>query len=116
MRFAIGRTSSVTRRAAAQLVAGVLLILEMIGGPNVYGMLTTSGRLDESLAGAQGPVNVRVDLGFEPQAFHTRTLQRHGVFGGKISDRSVRLFQVTPGSLTALARLYWIDSITPIER
>lgn len=110
------RSSSVSRRAAAQLVAGALLILVMIGGPGVYGMLTASGRLDESLAGSQRPVNVRVDLDFEPQAFHIRSLQRLGVFGGKISEHSVRLFQVSPGSLTALARLYWVDSITPIER
>jgi len=110
------RSPSVTRRAATQLVIGVLLILVMIAGPTLFGMVTASGRLDESLAGAQQPVNVRVDLGFEPQAFHTRSLQRHGVFGGKISDRSVRLFQVSPDSLLALSHLYWIDSITPIQR
>jgi hypothetical protein len=97
-------------------VVGLLLILMMIWGPGVYGMLTTPGRLHESLAGVQRPVDVRVDLDFKPQAFHTRTLQRHGVFGGKVSERSVRLFQVTPDSLTALARLYWIVSITPIQR
>jgi hypothetical protein len=107
---------SVTRRATIQLVVGLLLILVMIWGPGVYGMLTTSGRLDESLAGVQRPVDVRVDLDFKPQAFHTNTLQQHGVFGGKVSDNSVRLFQVTPDSLTALARLYWIVSITPIRR
>ena len=109
-------SSGVTKHAALQLATGVLLIVVMIWGPGVYGMLTASGRLDESLAGVQRPVDVRVDLDFEPQAFHTRTLQSHGVFGGKISDRSVRLFQVSPGSLTALARLYWIVSITPIQR
>ena len=116
MSLAEGGSSSVTRRAAVQLAIGVLLIAVMIWGPSVYGMLTTSGRLDESLSGIQRPVDVRVDLDFKPQAFHTRTLQQHGVFGGKPSDKSVRLFQVTPDSLTALSRLYWIVSITAIPR
>jgi hypothetical protein len=109
-------SSSITKRAAVQLAIGVVLIAVMIWGPGVFGMLSTSGRLDESLAGVERPVDVRVDLDFKPQAFHTNTLQQHGVFGGKPSDKSVRLFQVTPDSLTALSRLYWIVSITRINR
>jgi hypothetical protein len=105
------RLSEPDRRALLQLVAGALLILSLIAGPSLFGMLTISKRLDGSLAGATEPVNVVVTMEFEPRDFHLRTLQRFGVFGGKVSETKVRIFQVTPEGLEGLSQLYWVTSI-----
>jgi hypothetical protein len=104
---------TVQGRALLQLLVGVLLIAGMIIGPTVFGMVTESTRLDPSLAGVSRPANVAVTMDFEPQGFHMRTLQRYGVFGGKSSDRRVRLFQVPPDDLESLSHIYWVTSIKP---
>jgi hypothetical protein len=96
-----------------QLLAGVLLIAAMIVGPTVFGIVTQSTRLDPSLASVNRPANVAVTMDFEPQGFHMRMLQRYGVFGGKMSDRRVRLYQVPPDDLESLSHIYWVTSIKP---
>lgn len=104
------------RRTLVQLACGVLLLAVIITGPDLYGRLTRGDRLDPALANVSGVVHVEVATEFEPQGFHLRTLQQHGVFGGKASETSVRLFNVRPAALDRLSRLYWVESIHPITR
>lgn len=104
------------RRSLAQLACGVLLLIAIIAGPDLYGRVTGGDRLDPRLAGTRGVAHVEVTMGFAPQGFHLRTLQRLGVFGGKVGERGVRLFNVRPAGLDRLRRLYWVESIRPIAR
>jgi hypothetical protein len=101
------------RRALLQLGIGVGLIAMMIVGPSLFGALTASGRVDGALSNVNRPANVVVAMDFEPRDFHLQTLQRFGVFGGKVSDTRVRIFQVSPEALTELSHLYWVSSIEP---
>lgn len=95
-----------------RLLAGIALIAVILFGQTVYGAATAPSRLDSTLRDANAPMTVIVVLGFTPERFHTERLSSYGVFAGR--DKSVnriRLRNVTPENLTALANLAWVTRI-----
>jgi hypothetical protein len=106
----------VGRAPLARLVAGVLLIAAIVGGDDLYGLVTGPSKISSELSGTQERVNVVVHLPFEPERYHLEELQQLGSFAGRgDGERQVRLIRVTPGGLTAISRLPWVSSIEPFE-
>ena len=103
-----------TRPALVRLAVGVVLIAGIVAGPGLYGCATSAGRLAPSLQHVSGSVNVRVVLGFPPQAFHQAQLSSYGVFAGRHGN-TVFLLDVPPNSLRDLASIYWVAKIEPLE-
>jgi hypothetical protein len=99
-------------RELRQLVIGVALLAAILEGQQLYGMITSGGRLDPALRDAAAPVDVVVVLPFQPERFHSERLAQYGVFGGR--DRAVnriRLQRVSPENLQRLASLAWVERI-----
>jgi hypothetical protein len=92
---------------------GVALIAGIVAGPGLYGEATAGSRLDPSLQHAQGSVNVRVLLGFQPQGFNQTKLTSYGVFAGR-NGNSVILLHVPAERLHDLASIYWVSKIEPL--
>lgn len=102
------------RREAAKLVAGLLLVSAILYGQRVYGAATAGGRLDPALRDADRPVDVVAVLDFPPERFHQERLALYGVFAGRDgAPNRIRLRQVTPDRLAALAGTPWIARIEP---
>jgi hypothetical protein len=105
----------VGRSPLARLVVGVVLIAAIVGGDDLYGLVTGPSKISGELSGADR-VNVVVHLPFEPERYHIEVLSEHGSFAGRGgADRQVRLIRVTPGDLTAISRLPWVSSIEPFD-
>jgi len=100
-----------------KIMAGVVLLLALVFGGPLYGMATSNARVDPELRGEdEARVTVAVHLGFKPEQFHRRILDRHGMFAGRIEDDVLRYARVTPSGLKALGRIYWIDRVERVER
>ena len=95
----------------------IAVILVLVIAWQVYLSVRAPGRVDPALAAEVvlgGPVRVSVILNFEPERFHTLFLQDYGRVMG-VSGNEVRLRDVRPESVGALARVYWIDRLEPLE-
>ena len=95
--------------------AGVMLILLVLFGQQLYGWATASGRLAPELQGARGPSNVIVVLAFMPDRFHNERVSEYGVFAGRDGALNrIRLRNVTPDNLSRLASVSWVARIEPL--
>jgi hypothetical protein len=95
---------------------GIALIALVLFGQHLYGLATASGRLDPSLRGATSPRNVIVVLDFQPERFHNERVQQYGVFAGRDGALNrMRLRNVAPEKLAALAAIPWIARIEPMR-
>ena len=99
-----------------KILIGVLLIALTLFGQQLYGMATANSRLDPSLQGAAGPKNIIVVLDFMPDRFHSERVQQYGAFAGRDGTLNrMRLRNVTPDRLSALAAVPWIARIEPMK-
>jgi len=99
-----------------RLLAGILLIVVIVFGQDVYGMATSNHRLDPSLRGVTGPSNVVVVLDFAPERFHNERISEYGVFAGRDGALNrIRLRMVSPKQLHDLADIAWIARIEPLK-
>lgn len=103
--------------AITRVLSGLLIVLGMYFGPTVYGAATSTGRVDECLAGkADAASDVVVRLGFIPGPTQLEELQRYGRYGGsKGGLDTVVLLDVPPGNLSLLSNLYWINRLESLK-
>jgi hypothetical protein len=101
---------------ARRFIFGVLLIIVILFGQQVYGMATASGRLDPTLRRATVPSNVVVVLDFMPERFHNERVAEYGTFAGRDGALNrIRLRFVSPDNLRALSKVTWISRIEPFK-
>jgi len=99
-----------------KIVFGFVLIAVVLFGQQLYGMATMDRRLDASLRGATSPRNVTVILDFMPDRFHNERIQQYGAFAGRAGALNrLRLRDVTPDRLKALAAIPWVARIEPTK-
>lgn len=99
-----------------KVIAGILLIVFVLYGQELYGVATAGGRLAPSLRGVTGPSNVIVVLNFTPERFHNERVREYGVFSGRDGALNrIRLRMVTPDNLDKLANLAWVARIEPLK-
>jgi hypothetical protein len=99
-----------------KIAAGVLLILLVLFGQQLYGRATAYARLDPALQGATGPRNIVVVLSFMPDRFHNERVAEYGVFAGRDGALNrIRLRNVTPDSLARLSAVSWVARIEPLQ-
>ena len=97
-----------------KILFGIVLIVAILFGQQLYGMATMDRRLDASLRGATSPRNVTVILDFMPDRFHNERIQQYGAFAGRAGALNrLRLRDVTPDRLKALAAIPWVARIEP---
>ena len=95
---------------------GVMLILLVLFGQQLYGWVTASGRLAPALRGVTGPSNVVVVLSFMPDRFHNERVSEYGVFAGRDGALNrIRLRNVTPTNLARLASVSWVARIEAMK-
>jgi hypothetical protein len=100
---------------ARKIAAGILLILLVLFGQDLYGRATAFARLDPALHNATTPRNVVVVLGFMPDRFHNERVAEYGVFAGRDGALNrIRLRNVSPDSLSRLAAVPWVARIEPM--
>jgi hypothetical protein len=98
-----------------RIIAGVLLICLVLFGQQLYGIVTSTGRLDPALRNATDPRNVIVVLDFMPDRFHNERIAEYGVFSGRDGALNrIRLRNVTPANLARLATVAWVARIEPL--
>jgi hypothetical protein len=95
-----------------KIIAGVLLIVLVLFGQQLYGRVTAGGRLDPALHGATGPRDVIVVLDFIPDRFHNERVAEYGVFAGR--DGTLNRIRLRNVSLARLAAVAWIARIEPL--
>ena len=101
---------------ARKIAIGILLILLVLFGQQLYGRATAVGRLDQALRGAAGPHNVIVVLDFMPDRFHNERIAEYGVFSGRDGALNrIRLRNVSRDSLARLAAVAWVARIEPMR-
>jgi len=99
-----------------RFIAGAVVLAVILLGQTVYGMATSSGRLDPSLRNATGPSNVIVVLDFMPDRFHNERVAQYGTFAGRDGALNrLRLRYVSPENLRALSDIAWISHIEPFK-
>jgi hypothetical protein len=99
-----------------KIVAGILLIIAVVWGQQLYGMATAAGRLDASLRNPTGPSNVIVILDFTPDRFHSERIREYGAFAGRDGTLNrIRLRNVSPDNLRRLAGIPWVARIEPMK-
>jgi hypothetical protein len=71
-------------------------------------------KISPDLAKAEAEkVNVLVTLPFPPERFHVLVFQRYGRVSGTI-DNSIEVRGIARGSLTSVARPYWVKKVEPL--
>lgn len=106
------------RLARSRVVKTVGVILAITLAWQLYLTIAAPGRVDPALAAQveKGqPLRISVEFSFPPERFHTLYLQQYGRVMGVEGNR-VDLRDVRPESVGALARVYWIAQLTPLER
>jgi len=110
------RRSILLSPEVAKIALGIVLILLTLYGQQLYGMATSSWRLDPSLRGATAPSNVIVVLDFQPERFHSERIQQYGAFAGRDGGLNrIRLRNVRPARLRDLAAIPWVARIEPMK-
>ena len=100
---------------ARKIVLGILLILLVLFGQQLYGRATAAGRLDPALRHTTGPRSVIVVLGFMPDRFHNERISEYGIFAGRDGTLNrIKLRNVSPDSLARLAAVAWVARIEPL--
>jgi hypothetical protein len=102
-------------RSTAFRTLAVVLVLALAW--NLYLTLRAPGRIGPGLATAveQGePLRVSVVLPFPPERFHSLKLQTYGHVMGVDGD-TINLRAVRPESVTALAKIYWVERVELYE-
>ena len=98
-----------------KIALGILLIVLVLFGQQLYGRATAAGRLDPALRHATGPRNVIVVLDFMPDRFHNERISEYGVFSGRDGALNrIRLRNVSPTSLARLSAVPWVARIEPL--
>jgi hypothetical protein len=101
---------------ARRFALGIVLIILILWGQQLYGWATSNARLDPSLRNADGPKNVIVVLGFTPERFHNERISQYGVFAGRDGALNrIRLRMVSPANLASLASVPWVARIEPLK-
>ena len=77
--FALSRPA-VLGPEGRKIALGILLIVLVLFGQQLYGRATAAGRLAPTLRHATGPRNVIVVLDFMPDRFHNERISEYGVF------------------------------------
>lgn len=107
-----GRRSLWTTADGRRLIAGAVVLTVILLGQTIFGMATSSGRLDPLLRNATGPSNVIVVLAFMPDRFHNERVAQYGTFAGRDGALNrLRLRYVSPENLRALSDIAWISRI-----
>jgi hypothetical protein len=105
------------RLLRTRLFRTVAVILVLVAVWQVFLSVSAPGKIDPALEAEvqRGePLRVEVTLNFPPERFHTLTLQDYGRVMG-VEDDSVLLRDVRPSSVGLLARIYWVDRLSPVE-
>jgi hypothetical protein len=98
------------------LLVGMLLIVLVVFGDDLYGAATARGKVPAELTAAGVPVHIVVELPFEPERYHLERLSELGSFAGRAGEQTqVRLIRVTPENLERISHLYWVDAIEPLR-
>ena len=102
---------------ACRLFTGLILVVAILFGQQVYGIASANERLDPSLRNVTGPANVVVVLNFPPERFHNERIAEYGAFSGRDGALNrLRLRFVSPANLRALASIAWIARIEPLTQ
>lgn|SRR5699024_6646870 len=110
-------TQLVKRFLRTRLFRTVAVVLVLVLAWQLYLTVQAPGKIDPALQAAVEagePVRVQVTLGFPPERFHTLFLQDYGRVM-QVEDHSVLLRDVRPESVGMLARIYWIEHLSPLE-
>lgn len=102
-------------RSTAFRTVAVIVVLALAW--QLYLTIRAPGRIDPALASAveQGePLRVSVSLPFPAERFHSLKLQDYGHVMGVEGDR-IDLRSVRPESVSALAKIYWIERVDLYE-
>ena len=107
----MGLGRDILRSGRGRIVIGCLvsLVLWQIG----LTLAAPAKITGEFKSNAQGRVNVRVTLRFEPERFHVLVFQQHGRVTGT-QDASIEVRGVRKDALAALARPYWVKRVEPL--
>jgi hypothetical protein len=105
------------RFARTRLFKTMAVLTAIVLAWQLYLTVQAPGKIDPALREAvdRGEVvRVSVSLNFPPERFHTIFLQDYGRVI-RIDGDAVHLRDVRPESVGMLARVYWIDSLAPLE-
>lgn len=94
-------------------VVGIAFLCVIAVGPELYGTVTSSSRVDPGVEAAireNAYIDIAVDLGFVPEKYHIEFFQDQGTFTGA-DAYTVAVQRVDQNGLTQLARQYWIERI-----
>jgi hypothetical protein len=106
------RAGARRRPELRQLALGVALLAAILGGQQLFGIMTSERRLDPALRGAEAPVDVVVVLAFQPERFHNERLAQYGVFAGRDhAINRIKLQHVSLDNLRGLADLAWVERV-----
>lgn len=101
----------------SRAVITLVTVAVLLGAWNVYLAVRAPSLVDAELkeeVDRGQPVRVAVELGFPAERFHTLKLQEYGRVSG-VDGNVVRLRDVRPGSVNAIARIYWVDGVHTTE-
>lgn len=102
-------------RSTAFRTLAVVLVLALAW--QLYLTIRAPSRIDPALAAAveEGePLRVSVALDFPPERFHSLKLQAYGHVMG-VDENRINLRSVRPESVSALAKIYWVDRVELYE-
>jgi hypothetical protein len=94
-------------------VLTTLVIVVLVAVVQVYGLVHRAQVVPDGVRrqAASGPVNVQLSLGFRPEAFNVKYLQRYAN-AVSVKGDSVMLFGVTGHGLEKIGSLYWVKRIS----
>ncbi len=94
-------------------VVAAFVLAALIFGADVYGSLTSGGRMTPEVKAAlanRGYIGVAVVLSFPPEGFHMKYFQNVGTMGGVVGT-TVMMRRISADQVWALAGDYWIQRI-----
>lgn len=108
---------TITERLRSPVWRRLLVVVLLVVVYQVWINVQAVGKVADGVgveANERGRFTVDVRLGFPPERFHILELQDHGRISGT-DDMVVHLRSVSPAGVDALARMYWVEEITPGE-